>query len=101
MQHDLWRGMFTKDELDRALAIVYAAMLPTPQYPWPLLAEDLRCECWVKHEKRAPTYACKLRGGLFHMRLRAERGETNGVITATRGNHGQSIPFAARREGIA
>ena len=93
--------MFTKDELDRARAIVYAAMPPTPQYPWPLLAEDMQCECWVKHENHTPTGAFKVRGGLVHMRLRKERGETNGVITATRGNHGQSIPFAARREGIA
>jgi threonine dehydratase len=54
----------------------------------------------VKHENHTPTGAFKVRGGLVHMRLRKERGQTNGVITATRGNHGQSIPFAARREGI-
>jgi threonine dehydratase len=98
--HHLWRSMFTHNEFDRAQTIVYGAMPPTPQYTWPLLAEATSCECWVKHENHTPTGAFKVRGGLVHMRLRKERGETNGVITATRGNHGQSIPFAARREGI-
>ncbi|HTN97117.1 MAG TPA: threonine dehydratase [Nordella sp.] len=92
--------MFTRADLYRALGIVYAAMPPTPQYAWPLLAEATQCDCWVKHENHTPIGAFKVRGGLVHMRLRKERGETNGVITATRGNHGQSIPFAARREGI-
>jgi threonine dehydratase len=92
--------MFTRNEFDRAQSIVYSAMPPTPQYAWPLLAEATQCECWVKHENHTPTGAFKVRGGLVHMRLRKERGQTNGVITATRGNHGQSIPFAARREGI-
>jgi threonine dehydratase len=100
-QHHLWKGMFTRDDFERARAIVHAAMLPTPQYAWPLLAEAAQCECWVKHENHTPVGAFKVRGGLVHMRLRKERGQTNGVITATRGNHGQSIPFAARREGIA
>jgi threonine dehydratase len=92
--------MFTRGDFDRARTAVYAAMLPTPQYAWPLLAEATQCECWVKHENHTPIGAFKVRGGLVHMRLRKERGQTNGVITATRGNHGQSIPFAARREGI-
>jgi threonine dehydratase len=93
--------MFTRADFDRARTIVYDAMPPTPQYAWPLLAHETGCECWVKHENHTPIGAFKVRGGLVHMRLRKERGETNGVITATRGNHGQSIPFAARREGIA
>jgi threonine dehydratase len=93
--------MFTSSDFERARVIVYSAMPPTPQYAWPLLAQETQCECWVKHENHTPVGAFKVRGGLVHMRLRKERGETNGVITATRGNHGQSIPFAARREGIA
>jgi threonine dehydratase len=93
--------MFTRAEFTHAQSIVYGAMPPTPQYAWPLLAEATRCECWVKHENHTPIGAFKVRGGLVHMRLRKERGETKGVITATRGNHGQSIPFAARREGQA
>ena len=92
--------MYTADELETASRIVYAAMPPTPQYAWPLLREEAGCEVWVKHENHTPTGAFKIRGGLVHMKLRKERGETNGVITATRGNHGQSIPFAAARVGI-
>jgi len=93
--------MFSHGELERAQAIVYAAMAPTPQYAWPLLCEAAACEVWLKHENHTPVGAFKVRGGLVHMRARRQRGRTRGVITATRGNHGQSIPFAARREGIA
>lgn len=92
--------MYTSEELEAAQRIVYAAMPPTPQYAWPLLQRETGCETWVKHENHTPTGAFKVRGGLVHMTLRKDRGETNGVITATRGNHGQSIPFAAARVGI-
>ena len=92
--------MFTVAELEKAQRIVYAAMSPTPQYVWPLLAEACSCEVWVKHENHTPIGAFKVRGGILHMHMRHERGETGGVITATRGNHGQSIPFGARRVGI-
>ena len=87
-------------DLERAQTIVYATMPPTPQYAWPLLCEATGCETWLKHENHTPVGAFKVRGGLVHMRLRRNRGQTNGVITATRGNHGQSIPYAAKREGM-
>jgi threonine dehydratase len=93
--------MFSRAEFEQAQAIVYESMAATPQYAWPLLCEATGCEVWLKHENHTPIGAFKLRGGLVHMRHRRERGQTKGVITATRGNHGQSIPFAARREGIA
>lgn len=92
--------MYTSDELEAAQRIVYAAMPPTPQFAWPLLREAAGAEVWVKHENHTPTGAFKVRGGLVHMKMRKDRGQTNGVITATRGNHGQSIPFAASRFGI-
>jgi threonine dehydratase len=92
--------MYSADEFEQASRIVYAAMPPTPQYAWPLLAAAAGCEVWVKHENHTPTGAFKVRGGLVHMKLRKDRGETKGVISATRGNHGQSIPFAAARVGI-
>ena len=91
--------MYTADELEAAQRIVYAAMPPTPQFAWPLLRQATGCETWVKHENHTPTGAFKVRGGLVHLKMRKDRGETNGVITATRGNHGQSIPFAAGRVG--
>jgi threonine dehydratase len=93
--------MFSRADLERAQTVLYAAMAPTPQYAWPLLCEAAGCEVWLKHENHTPIGAFKIRGGLVHMRARRERGHARGVITATRGNHGQSIPIAARREGIA
>ncbi len=90
----------TQADLERAQEIVYSTIQPTLQHAWPLLAEELGCEVWVKHENHTPLGAFKVRGGLVHMRRRIERGQTNGVITASTGNHGQSIPFAAKREGV-
>ncbi len=93
--------MFTRNDFEGASRIVYAAMPPTLQYAWPLLARETGVEVWVKHENHTPIGAFKVRGGLVHMARRQERGLTRGVITATRGNHGQSIPFAAKRAGVA
>lgn len=91
----------TRDELQAAAAIVHAAMPPTPQRVWPLLCEAVGTEVWVKHENHAPTGAFKVRGGLVYLdALRRERGTVAGLVTATRGNHGQSIAFAARAAGI-
>ncbi len=92
--------MYTPAEFEKARSIVYETMTPTLQHNWPLLQAELGIEVWLKHENHTPTGAFKVRGGLVHMRLRKERGETNGVITASTGNHGQSIPFAATREGV-
>jgi len=93
-------AMFTANEIADARSIIQDAMPPTPQYAWPLLQSELGIETWVKHENHTPTGAFKVRGGLVHMRKRVQRGQTNGVITATRGNHGQSIPYAASRNGV-
>lgn len=90
--------MFSAAELEAAARIVYAAMPPTPQYAWPLLARRAGCEVWVKHENHTPTGAFKVRGGLVYFDRHRPRG---GVISATRGNHGQSVAFAGRRAGIA
>ena len=90
------------EELDAAARIVYAAMPPTPQYAWPLLARRAGCEVWVKHENHTPIGAFKVRGGLVYMdRLKRERPQVKGVVSATRGNHGQSIAFAASRAGVS
>ena len=72
-------------------------MPPTPQYAWPLLAARAGCEVWVKHENHTPTGAFKVRGGLVYC---DRRRDAKGLISATRGNHGQSIAYAARRAGI-
>jgi threonine dehydratase len=92
----------TAAEFDAVQRTVYAAMPATPQYAWPLLAEALGAEVWVKHENHTPLGAFKVRGGLVYMQaLREREPQVRGVISATRGNHGQSIAFAARRHGLA
>lgn len=92
----------TLREIEDAATIVYAAMSATPQYRWPLLCERLGTEVWVKHENHAPTGAFKVRGGLVYFAaLASGHSGLNGVIAATRGNHGQSVGFAVHRYGIA
>ncbi len=88
---------FTLRELEGAARLVYTAMPPTPQYAWPLLAARTGCEVWVKHENHTPTGAFKVRGGLVYC---DQRRSSKGMISATRGNHGQSIAYAGRRAGI-
>src|SRR6202158_6419522 len=90
--------MFDLRQLERAHGIVGAAMPPTPAYAWPLLSERLGATVIVKHENQTPTGAFKVRGGLVYVdRLKRERPHTAGLISATRGNHGQSLAFAASR----
>jgi len=86
----------TLEELEAAAELVHAVMPPTLQYNWPLLAERCGCEVWVKHENHTPIGAFKLRGGLVYLN---DQKDTGPIITATRGNHGQSIGFAARLLG--
>ena len=93
--------MFDRGELERALEVVHAAMPPTPAHAWPLLAERLGTPVVVKHENHTPIGAFKVRGGLVYLeRLKRERPNTPGIISATRGNHGQSLAFAASRHGV-
>ena len=88
-------------DLDAAAAIVYQAMPPTPQYSWPLLNDALGAQAWIKHENHTPLGAFKARGGLVYMdALMRREPHLRGVLAATRGNHGQSVAFAAQRHGI-
>lgn len=88
-------------ELEAAATLVHAILPPTPQYAWPLLCRRAGAEVWVKHENHTPTGAFKLRGGLVLLdRLRRERPDLAGIVSATRGNHGQSLAWAARRVGM-
>ena len=84
-----------------AMRIVRDVMPPTPQQRWPLLDERLGAEAWVKHENHTCVGAFKLRGGLVYLdALRRREPGCAGVIAAMRGNHGQSVAFAARRHGL-
>ena len=88
-------------EIERACGVVYEAMPPTPQYCWPLLSGRAGCEVWLKHENHNPLGAFKMRSGLVYFRRLREAGSGVRVaVTATRGNFGQAVAFAARREGM-
>ncbi len=87
--------------LEAASEIVYSHMQGSPLLPWPLLAERCGCEVLVKHENHNPTGAFKIRGGLVYMhRLRQREPNCPGIVTATRGNHGQSVAMAAALNGL-
>jgi threonine dehydratase len=93
--------MFDLRQLERAHEIVGAAVPPTPAHAWPLLAQRLGTAVVVKHENHTPIGAFKVRGGLVYAdRLKRERPATAGLISATRGNHGQSLAYAASRYGM-
>jgi threonine dehydratase len=93
--------LFTLDELESATATVRAFVPPTPAHAWPLLAAATGAEVVVKHENHTPTGSFKARGGLAYVDALV-RGvlKPKGLVTATRGNHGQSIAAAATRNGI-
>ena len=89
------------EEIREAQQLVYRTMPPTPQYRWPLLSRRAGADIWIKHENHTPVGAFKIRGGLVYMDwLRRQHPEVTTVVTATRGNHGQSIALAAAASGI-
>jgi threonine dehydratase len=91
----------TRQKLEDGARLVHATVPPTPQYSWPLLNERARTEILVKHENHTATGSFKVRGGLTLMEhLKRENPKLAGVISATRGNHGQSVAFAGRRHGL-
>jgi len=94
--------MFSLGEMRAAHEIVLRTLSPTPALSWPLLAGRVGAEIVVKHENCQPTGAFKVRGGLTYVDALMRRApETKGLVSATRGNHGQSLAFAGRRAGLA
>lgn len=92
---------FTRDELEDTARLVHQVVPPTPQHHWPLLSKRAGAEIHVKHENQTPLGAFKMRGGVVYMDgLKRRMPDCAGVITATRGNHGQSVAFAAARAGL-
>jgi threonine dehydratase len=93
--------LFTLDDLDAAMATVRSFVPPTPAYAWPLLRARTGLSVIVKHENHTPTGSFKARGGLCYLdALRRADALPAGLVTATRGNHGQSVALAAARHGI-
>ncbi|MCW5655789.1 threonine dehydratase [Hydrogenophaga sp.] len=92
----------TLPDIEAAAEVVYQAFAPTPQYRWATLSQRLGTDCWVKHENHTPVGAFKIRGGLTYFdQLRRRQALPRAVISATRGNHGQSVAWAARAHGVA
>jgi len=90
------------ETLEATAALVHRVVPPTPQNCWPLLSRRVGAELWVKHENHTPIGAFKIRGGLVYLdHVRRSEPQMRGVVTATRGNHGQSIAYAASRLGLA
>jgi threonine dehydratase len=94
--------MFTLTDIESALPIVRTAVPATPQYAWPLLEAATGVAVVVKHENNTPIGAFKVRGGLVYVdRLKRARPDVRGIVSATTGNHGQSLAFAGHRLGLA
>ena len=94
--------MIDLEMLETAATLVRQVMPPTPQYCWPLLSRRIGAELWVKHENHTPIGAFKIRGGLVYLdQVKRSQPDIRGVVTATTGNHGQSIALAAARFGLA
>jgi threonine dehydratase len=94
-------GLPSRSQIEEAAELVGRTLPPTPQIAWPLLSQRLGTEVWVKHENHQPVGAFKVRGGLVYLDAltRDRAGEDVHIVSATRGNHGQSLAFAARKHG--
>ncbi len=93
--------LFSMDELNEASSIVYENLIPTPQIHWPLLSARAGAKVWIKHENHTPIGSFKVRGGCVYLKhFKEQNPEAKGLITATRGNHGQSIARAAATAGV-
>jgi threonine dehydratase len=94
--------MFSLAELEGVIPLVRASVPPTPQYAWPLLKAHTGVDVVVKHENHTPIGSFKVRGGLVYFdRLKRAQPQVQGIVTATRGNHGQSLAFAGVHAGVA
>ena len=98
---ELARYQFDLAALDQAAALLRNYLPSTPQYAWPLVAERCGAEVWVKHENHLPTGAFKVRGGITYLNaLERRQPLVPGIVSATRGNHGQSLAYAGRAHGV-
>ncbi|MDW5444661.1 threonine dehydratase [Polaromonas sp. SM01] len=95
-------GLPGLQDIEAAARVVYREFQATPQYRWGLSSQRLGTDCWIKHENHTPVGAFKIRGGLTYFDALKQAGVLpQEIISATRGNHGQSIGWAARAHGVA
>jgi threonine dehydratase len=92
--------LFDRAGLDDAMSVVRKHLPATPQYRWPQLTAAVGAEVWVKHENHTPTSAFKIRGGVVLLDRMTSDGPAGPIVTATRGNHGQSLALASRLYGV-
>jgi threonine dehydratase len=93
--------MLTLQDIEQAARVVYRDFQATPQYRWGMVEELLGTQCWIKHENHTPVGAFKIRGGLTYFDQLKQHGKLPAeVVSATRGNHGQSMGWAARAHGV-
>ncbi len=90
----------TLDRIEDAAKLVHELVPPTPQHRWPLIEQALGTQVWLKHENHTPIGAFKIRGGIVYLHHLMEREAPTGLVTATRGNHGQSIATAGGIRGL-
>jgi threonine dehydratase len=94
------RPLPTLHDVIAARANVYRHLKPTPLYHYPGLSEQIGADLWVKHENHQPIGAFKVRGGLNLVAHLSSAQREAGLFTASTGNHGQSIAYAARAYGV-
>jgi threonine dehydratase len=100
-EHAVSAALPAIDEISKAQELVYSVMQPTAQMVWPLLCERLGTEVWLKHENHTPIGAFKARTAVVYAaELFRASHQISGLVTATRGNHGQSVALAARRFNV-
>jgi threonine dehydratase len=100
-EREITMPFFAKSDLEQAAYLVHTHLPPTPQFVWPQLCERVGATVWVKHENHTPSGAFKIRGGItFVDWLQRTHPDVQGIITATRGNHGQSQARAATAAGL-
>ncbi|RUM39005.1 MAG: threonine ammonia-lyase [Desulfobulbus sp.] len=101
MEKTVMPASTTINDILRARRTVYKYLHPTPLHHYPSLSRLVGTDTWIKHENHQPVGAFKVRGGLHLAAGLSEEQKQGGLYTASTGNHGQSIAFAARAFGIA
>jgi threonine dehydratase len=90
----------TLDDVRAAAERIAPHLRPTPLEAYPALSELIGADVWIKHENRLPTGAFKVRGGINLVSQLDEDERRRGLISASTGNHGQSVAYAAQLFGV-
>lgn len=97
LARDLKKEPIRLEELRKCADFISTYLPKTSQIKWPLLSERFQCSVFVKHENHLPTGSFKVRGGIWAIGQLKDKKTFGNIIAATRGNHGQSVAFAASK----